>query len=289
VAILFALLMAGPSMVEVESPSGCPSAADVTTAVAQLAENRGSDVASDRVQIATTKEKLVITLLRRNGPTVTRELPLSGSCSDRAWVAANVIANWEWELRPGVTLSPPPAAPPVPVAPVDETPKMGFEVGGGLVTYLAGGVAIGGMVEGAIGRATGGLGARLALAFESSRDQSVAMGTASWRRVQLSAGGRYRVVRGKLCADVAADAVAGFLSIAGAGFATNGSATDFDPGLQAGGRVGWIAGPVEYWLNASVIGWLREERLHVTGLSTVASLPRAEILVGAGVSWRISP
>jgi hypothetical protein len=92
-----------------------------------------------------------------------------------------------------------------------------------------------------------------------------------------------------LCADLTVDAVGGFLSLRGAGFANNMQATDFDPGVQGGVKVGRTAGAVEYWLSASAVGWLRQERLHVMGLPDVAKLPPVEALLGAGISWRALP
>lgn len=276
------------TVVEVESPGGCPSAADVKAQLAALIDDGGARFAPDHVLISTEGKKLAIQLKGQgNLPTIQRELDASGSCSDRAYAAAVIIARWETEIHHEVSMRPPPKAP-EPVV-VTESSHVQWDVGGGFVTFVAGGAAFGGMLEAAVGRGEAGLGARLAVAFAGSRDESLGMGQASWRRVLASAGGRYRIARGNARIDLDADVVAGFLSLGGAGFAQNMDATDFDPGLSGGVRVGRTWGALEAWLSASGIGWLREERVHVNGLSTTTSLPQAELLLGAGVSWSFAP
>ena len=274
--------------VEIESPSGCPSVADVQAKLDELVESKGPATSTEHVLVNVTGNKMEVVLSGKASPTISRELPASGSCSDRAWAAANVIARWETELHRELVMRPPPP-PPAPPPVVEEKHSPSWDIGAGFVTLVAGGVAFGGTVEAAVAPREAGLGVRAAVTLATSRDQKLDMGTASWRRVAVSAGGRYRILRGRLCVDLTVDAVGGFLSIQGSGFPNNMQASDFDPGVQAGLKLGRTAGAAEYWLSATAVGWLREERLHVMGASAVASLPRIEGLLGAGISWRALP
>lgn len=274
--------------VEIESPSSCPSVADVKAKLDELVESKGPATSIEHVLINVAGNKMEVVLSGKASPTISRELAAESSCNDRAWSVANVIARWETELHRELVMRPPPP-PPAPPPVVEEKHSPSWDIGAGFVALVAGGVAFGGTIEGAIAPREAGLGVRAALTVASSRDQTLGMGSASWRRVAVSVGGRYRILRGRLCADVTVDAVGGFLSIAGSGFASNMQGSDFDPGVQAGVKLGRTAGAVEYWLSASAIAWLREERLHVMGLSAVESLPQIEGLLGAGISWRAAP
>jgi hypothetical protein len=280
-------LLIAAAVVEVESPSGCPNGADVQAQVASLIDDGGASFAPDHVLISSEGTQLVIQLKGQgNLPTIQRVLPASGSCSDRAYTAAVIIARWETEIHHEVTLRPPPASPPVVAA---QPSHVLWDVGGGFVTFVAGGAAFGGMLEAAVSGGEAGPGARVSVAFANSRNESLGMGTTSWRRVLVAAGGRYRIARGNLRADITADLVGGFLSLSGTGYPQNMSDSGFDPGLSAGARLGRTWGKVEAWVSASGVGWLKEERLHVSGLGTVSSLPRAEVLLGAGLSWSFAP
>jgi len=274
--------------VEIESPSGCPSVADVEAKLAELVESQGATTSTEHVVINVKDDKLEIVLSGKSSPTITRDLAAPASCGERAWAAANIIARWETELHRELVMRPPPP-PPSPPPAIVEKRSPSWDIGAGFVTFVAGGVAFGGTIEAAIARREAGLGLRAAVTLATARNQTLGTGSASWRRVAASLGGRYRILRGRLCADVTVDAVGGFLSLAGSGFASNMSGSDFDPGVQGGVKLGRTAGALEYWLSASAVGWLREERLHVMGLSTVESLPRVEALLGAGISWRAVP
>jgi hypothetical protein len=274
--------------VEIESPSGCPSVADVQAKLDVLVESKGPSTSTEHVLVNVAGNKMEVVLSGKASPTISRELAAQGSCSDRAWSVANIVARWETEIHHELVMRPPPAPPATP-PPVEEKHSASWDIGAGIVAFVAGGVAFGGTVEAAVAPREVGLGVRAALTLATSRDQTLGMGSASWRRVAVSVGGRYRILRGRMCADVTVDAVGGFLSITGSGFATNMQGSDFDPGVQAGIKVGRTAGAAEYWLSASAVGWLREERLHVMGLSAVESLPRIEGLLGAGISWRALP
>ena len=281
------LFLIAAAIVEVESPSGCPASAEVNAHLDRMLENTGKSFAPDRVLIHTEGAKLSIQLTGQGRlPTISRELDAAGSCSDRAYAAAVIIARWETEIHRELVIRPPPAAP---AAVVAEPSHAQWDVGGGFVTFVAGGAAFGGMLEAAVARAEAGLGARIAVAFASSRDESLGMGQASWRRVLVQAGGRYRIARGRVRADLNVDVVGGFLSLSGAGFPQNMDDSDFDPGVSAGARVGRTWGALEAWVSAAGVGWLKEERLHVNGLTSVTSLPRAELLLGAGLSWSFAP
>jgi hypothetical protein len=80
------------------------------------------------------------------------------------------------------------------------------------------------------------------------------------------------------------------LSVDGQGFSQNTGAWLFDPGAVAGLRVAAAVGRVRPWVGVHGAYWPRVHRLSVTGpgAQELATLPAAEVLLGAGANFGVS-
>jgi hypothetical protein len=277
VALLAGVLL--HAIVEIQGAGDCPRPQAVAERLASMLPE-GTSPPRDVAEVSVRAGTLVVTLAREGSlKEEPRRVAASGTCTDLAEAAAVIIATWETELHPDIVLR----LPRVDVGNA-ERPCARWDIGAGmLASYASDAAALGGMVwtRAPLG---GRWGIKMGLLATETRDEPFAMGSVSWTRSTLSLGGSYRLGGEAFYVDAEASALAGLLWIGGQGFATTQSELDFDPGLYAGLVLGRGAGPIDLWISVGGTGWLREQRVRVTGVSGQASLPRLELLGSAGIS-----
>ena len=81
--------------------------------------------------------------------------------------------------------------------------------------------------------------------------------------------------------------MAGATFIEGRGFAENARTISFaaaiGPWVRVGARL--AAAPVAVWVGAQGLAWVREQQVSVDLVVSRASLPRLDVLAGAGITW----
>ena len=130
-------------------------------------------------------------------------------------------------------------------------------------------------------------GARLlAIAF-GARTIGLGMGQVAWRRLMAGAGVAHAWGTPAVQLQVGGDIVAGATFLEGSGFAQNAATTSFDAAAGPWARLAapLAAAPVTVWVGAQGLAWAREQRIRVDGAVSTGSLPRLDLLVGAGLAW----
>lgn len=318
--LLWLGLLAG--LVEVDGGGDCPAADRVAERLDALLPQAAVEGGRDRATLAQRSGELEVTLRGPRGDVLAqRRIPAKAPCGELAAAAAVMIAVWEAELHPGLTLRwpegagptapsssapvavpAPPAPPAPPVAPLVEPPAappgpartLRYELAlAALLSVTEGGargVTGGAQIEGSIGASAGGgsaLGgpaARLALAVTGPRALSLGDGEVTWMRAWLALGGAWRFTPPRLLVDLHAEALLALLDVGGQGFAVTRGELDVDPGLGGGVRAGYPLGPWLLFVDLSAAGWLRTQRAAVAGLGDTATLPRWELLLGLGAA-----
>jgi hypothetical protein len=285
--MLGSLLLLGLAVV-VEGDTTCPDPAQVASHLQPLLADVPAGIPPDRAQLIEAGGTIEITLRTASGRLVaTRHLAVQPGCDELAAAIAVMIAAWEGELAGGTAAisldAPPPAE-----RPVTRTPLV-YELGASLVAAWSGTEATGGgSVELWLGPGASAWAGHLSLLGLSSEQQALPPGTVSWTRPRAAIGGRYRLARDqRVSLDLRADALAAALFLRGGGFSANETAVSFDPGLSAGARLDVSWGRWTGFLEASAVGWLRDQRAAVTGLAQAVDLPRAEALLQLGVTARL--
>jgi len=239
-----------------------------------------------------------------------RRLSSPGSCDEAAQAAAVVAATWTASYRSPPPLwfgdSPPPAVRKVDAASPLTQPGAGTAGGIRAVAPAATNVESFALDVGAAfgaAAATSGTaapflaaevdlrrhasGARLlAMAF-GARTIGLGMGQVAWRRLMAGAGVAHAWGTPAVQLHVGGDVVAGATFLEGSGFAQNAATTSFDAGAGPWARLAapLAAAPLTVWVGAQGLAWAREQRIRVDGAVSTGSLPRLDLLVGAGLAW----
>ena len=300
-AALAALLALTPGALEVTGDATCPAPADVARRLAELlpttAEAPAPEEPPGRVVVARNGLALRLVLLGPNANELaTRELPADGTCDDLAAAAAVVVAAWQADLNPDLTpavgLPSKPAAPKAAVATPAITraaptaPPTRLELGLGLVVSdVAGDLAPGAILTGALGR--GDLG--LVAGFMGTTSRTTAVGAianaASWTRVTLAIGPAWQPRRGGLRADVRVQGLLGVLHVRGMALANAASDTTPQLGAGAGGKLALLTGTSSIWLGFDVLAWPGNQRLIIQNdAQDQGRLSRLELVGSLGLS-----
>jgi len=282
----------------------CPSRDDVARELARLAP--GSNELKASAEIERGPGGLSITLRSGGGALLTRRtVAASGTCAELATAVAVVITAWEGDLRPDIgpglpvvsVIQPvrgPDAATVVRSAPRPPAPSGArpVEIGAALLGSAAGrDIAPGLEVEAEVGRLDSGLGLRLGATAVSAH--AIALGAAPgetrWSRAALGLGLRYRlwrggVIRGAIMIDGRLGVEGGVVRVEGAGFDHNYATLGFDPGLDAGLRVGFVTGRFAPFLEIGAAAWSGKSAVVVAQTTAERSIPWFEL--GAGVGLR---
>jgi len=293
VSTLSALLV---SAIAVRGATSCPTPADVTDALAALLP--AASASNDVAELVADRDAIRVRLVDAGGGVLAEKRLPPGNCRQMAETAAVVLAAWESELRPDVTLGfalPPRApavAPPSPAATVSASPPASrpaptwvVSAGATVLASLDGNsVAPGGTVEGRLlGRRSGG-GARLALTAIGTHRLDVGPGQAAWRRTTAAIGVVRRIASPRVFAEADLDLLAGLLAVDGQGFTVAGSDRSVDAGGALGARAGLRLGRFEPYVGGAAAAWLRPQTVEVSGIQGRQHLPRVEAHVGVGVS-----
>jgi hypothetical protein len=298
-------LSLGP-VVTVESAAACPSAEDVASRVAALLPARATDEAPDVARLTDRGDAWLVTLARPDGtPIGERTLERDFPCADLAAAAAVIIVAWESDVHsefpPASPPPPPPPAAPPPViaptiarrAPAAAPARASVEVGAALRGSLApaeglAAPAFGGLVVASWHRAARRLGGHVAIGTDAERELPLGAGRVSWRRISVAAGPELRLIPGttRWAFDLHADALGAWVSATGAGFANDQTADDLDAGLGGGARVQWRGDGVIPWLELAGVGWFRAPTAYATPGTASVALPRGEISLAVGLSFR---
>ena len=282
---LLALAVAATPAIDVAGDETCPRPADVAARLAELVAPTPPNVAHLRAFVSAVRAEVHVDLVDAAGVRVAeRAIPRHGSCEELARAVALIINTWAASLDgPGngpaqpPPAAPPPAAPPVPPAvleavaspPPPARPPAPVLLTLGFVGSLAGGqLAEGVEVAVSARRAHWPLGARVALAASTDRQQAVGPtpGAASWSRLTITAGPSrdLRLAASRLEAHAAL--AAALLRVEGRGLSSVSVARAADLGATAGVR--WIFpwGNAAPWVGAEVTGWPEHQILEVGGL-----------------------
>src|SRR5204862_3448142 len=90
---------------QIESASGCPTAADIDGRLVPLLPPGFAMQSSDRAIITDDADGLSVALARSDGRSVARRrLPRAGTCADQAETVAVTLAVWEAQIHPEIAL-----------------------------------------------------------------------------------------------------------------------------------------------------------------------------------------
>ncbi|MHB8416636.1 MAG: hypothetical protein ACYDCL_01070 [Myxococcales bacterium] len=295
--------------ISIEGGSTCPAPDLVQERLAPLLPRDQQAAQAHVARIERSGDDLVVELRNRGGELLaSRRLRLAGdSCAARAKTIAVLLAAWEVRLRgvdaelpapvpvPAPAPAPPPpppaaatrAAPPAAVATrkVDAAPRrIALELGAAaLASITSGQVAFGGLVTAVLGPSRGlwvlvadldGVGNHTA--------QYGGAGLAEWYRFGLGLGPglrlrwRWVIVEGDAMVSVS------WLQIQGVGFSNDQASGDVDVAMGGGLRIATSVGKLHPWVGVRVKGWLRGERVQVSGLAGPQQLPNVEVLPALG-------
>jgi hypothetical protein len=300
-ACLWAL---GAPTVTVESDAACPAADEVAARVTALLPARETSEPPDLARIADRGDAWVVALARPDGtPVGERALDRQVACEDLASAAAVIIATWESDVHPELRALPAPLPAPEPPAAIEARPAPPpmraageADVGAALAGSLAPSASRAAPAVGVLAIASWfpharGLGARASLAFPAARTLPLGAGQVEWRRSAASAGPTLRLpLATKWAADLHADALAGWVTAAGSGFASNHTVSALDVGLSAGARLLWVGGrAIVPWLELGGAAWLRPQTAYATPGAMAVGLPRLELGLALGLSLRVGP
>jgi hypothetical protein len=291
------------SAVEVVGDGDCPSVAEVTRRLGELAPARdGQGAPGHRAQLSRVEDAVHVELLSARGERLgERDLAAGASCSDLAGAIAVVIAAWEADLDPRlaarVSLPAPPSTPAPAAVAVEAPPPMprpppAFDVGLALLASLSGGqVAPGARIGGWLAPAGSRLGLGVSMSAVTTRAEAVGprSDAARWSRVAFAAGPQARFHAGRTTLDTQLQALAAVLRVEGVGLTTNQAGTAAQLGMAAGVHAGRWWGNARPWIGVDLLFWPGRDRLEIAGQSAHGELPRLEVQFGVGVSVGRAP
>lgn len=304
---LLTLLFA--TQVDVRSVTNCPSARDVSDHLTPLlpnapdtAQNDAQDLA-EVVLLGISPDGSSDLLLRLSDaarvPVGERRVSLRGSCLDMAEFVAAIFAAWKTDpqtrvVEPTTPIAAPAKAaqagaqqPPSPPAPGRFDVSLGASAG----AVFAGGTALSGSLELRAGSVTSPWQVRLGFTGETDRQLDLASGQVDWHHTQASLGLAWHRLAPSWILALDLGPVAGWASLSGRDFASSLEARSFEYGATAGLRTGRRLGRWAIWLEARPTVWATSKQARVTtpdGAQT-RDIPRAEVVVGLGVSARLRP
>jgi hypothetical protein len=317
-ALSLLLLAVDPGAPDVRGAGRCPSPEEVARRLRALVLSENALPAGAWLEIVAPAptdvredgSELEVRLMTGAPPRLlgARRLSVSRSCDEAAQAAAVVAASWMANYR-----SPPPlwfgaAPPPRPAAPTPRTEVSSAPLSAEVHTdgaraadpSLAVGAALG------LAAATAGTSAPVLIAELDVRRQSafrarllvmgmgaraIALGSGevAWRRLMAGVGVARSWGTPAAHLQLGGDLLAGAAFISGRGFAENASTTSFEaaagPWLRAGARLAAV--PVTVWVGAQGLVWARAQQVGVDGVVSRDTLPRLDLLVGAGLTWAL--
>jgi hypothetical protein len=292
---------ASGSGVSVESDSQCPTGAAVRQRLDLTPPASGATLTVRRAVLDRRTHALRVRLFGSDGRLLAeRDLDAGDSCAELAAAAAIIIATWEARLAASAV--PPPASMaetgvdvPAPIAPLAATrvhsPSVAVELGAALIRVAsAGAQTLGGGVAIDAARAGAAIGLQLGLIVTGSRRQAVGDGFALWSRPMFTLGPRLRASRDRYFAELRAGGGAGLFRVHGTGFDIDYAHTGFFSAAYSGARVGAQLGGALVFLGvdgALALGPTRVVGIDASDVAASAEVSRFELMIGAGLAWRI--
>lgn len=294
---------------QIQGAGSCPAASEVEGKLAPLLPPDFMENSSDRAVIAEDADgTLSVSLARPDGRAIgQRRLPRAATCAEQAETVAVTLAVWEAQIHPEISLRldglavarPSAVAAVAPVPPSNREPGLRapieprhakvttWAVGAGLVgSWQPGSVAPGGRLDAMMGAVDRPWRWRLSLAGLGKHTLSLGPGQASWWRIYLALGADYAFPLGRRWALVlGAAGVAGLATADGSGFSTDRTARAVDLGVEGMLRVELRLGAIRPWVGLTLVTWLRQQTLEVTGAATSIVLPRAEPMIAVGADF----
>jgi hypothetical protein len=277
--------------VTVYGATSCPSAGDVSAALAAADDVETPRAATRRVELQAVGDEVVLRLQDAAGTELaTRKLVrAAASCAELAQAAAVIITSWQLhpdEWTPEIPrLGPLHARAEVRHSRGSPPSLVQYEVSAAFLTSIAsdGTFAVGGQATTALTRRGARFLGRISVFGTDVREDRLGFGLIAWSRVALAAGAAYRFgTTWQL--ELQADAIAALLVLHGSGTAGS-NAFNLDPGLRAGLRGMRRLGQVAIFIETAVVGWLRSQRVNADGASDTLEVPRFEVLLAAGVAF----
>ena len=276
---------AAPNL-EVRADGDCPDTGLVTT---NLLAIRPDDEWPPLVAtLHMDGEQLVIALGQAS--TTQRKIKVSGDCTERARLAALVIAAWSGELPDHATSAPTLSVDiPAPLpAPIPTKPSAWFtELGFAGFYSMVGGGAPGGRIEAGHFRRDGWLGLRASATYQAEKALRVDIGLSRYSRALFTAAAVFRLDSRWGFLSTEGGLVGALTRANGGGYTQNLAARSLNLGLEADGRAGLRTERFRIWAEARAVRWLRTETIHVDRLSGGAlnarALPTWDAHLGLGV------
>jgi hypothetical protein len=151
-------------------------------------------------------------------------------------------------------------------------------------------------LEATFARDGAGFGLRLSATLPWTRELVMGTGTASWSRVPIAVGARYRNRVRRFYVEVDGNLAVAPAFAAGHGFDTNLDAVGLDAGAGGGARIGLRFGRLSIWAAAGAtyyfarrISWWPDLTVSVDNQPTTTTLPDLDVAAVVGISqilWR---
>jgi hypothetical protein len=268
-----------------QAPSGdlsCPDPAEIES---QLIRMGGTGNA--RPEIVITGDRMRVLLRGPDGETLgSREVEAPSSCSERATVAAVLVATWMgvWPQA----AKPATAAPESPTSPAP-TPSgsdgQGFGIGLALASGFDGNAFAWGIATQMNGRLYGPLRGFVGLSAFTSRDQSIGPGYASYTRPALEAGPSLRLGQGRIQGEIGLGGRLGLLVLRGKSLTTTHWTTRTVPGASAWLSLLLAGKSFSPFVTVGGIYWFGQETATLDDSDATTTLPSWDAQLGLGVLW----
>ncbi len=269
----------------------CPSAEEVAARWAAL----GVETLAGQAQVSVDGDRLRIVLTGSDGSVrADRQLRVPPSCSERAAIAAVVLAAW---ASPAAAASPhltpterAPSAAPLSAQPAPPRRRTLTEITAAFVGDVdSSGFAPSGSLDLSLIDSRSGWGGHLSFVGGGARSLPIGdQSHAGYARFPFSLGPRRRFSPSRamhLHIDLSAEASFALVYVKGQGFAINESGYSFAFGLGTGLRVGWGIGAWTPFIGVSLLGWVTRTELIVGNAGGRAQLPPIDGLFSAGISF----
>jgi len=300
--MIMAALWVADAGVEVRSTGNCPSAEEVSARLGPLLEPfTGPTDSRDLAQIQVLKIQndgttdLWLRLHRSDGSGIgARRVSLPGSCAEMAETVATIFATWKTDPKPEGAADPddlpvmesraPAAAISSPATPFD------YWLGASAGATMVGGIAATGSLEVLVGRPTSRWQLRFGVSGQTRRQSDLAPpGQVDWQHTNAALGLVLRLPHPHWLLAVEAGPLAGWVTLAGQGFAPGRQKRAFDYGGTGGIRVGRRFGRWSVWAEGRMALWAEGHRATLTGSTAVRDLPLVDATANLGVSLSLFP